>query len=111
MQKGGLTGRLSGGGEQYVLAFCHHHHHHHHCSCLCPQAQINVDVQLPMPFSLMPKPVVEATGNAAFSTTLGFMLVSAGSLVYLLAGNYCSPPSPHPLQDAFILCLRQHYWY
>jgi len=38
------------------------------------QASITVDLDVPFPFNATPKPVVEATGNAAFATTLQVML-------------------------------------
>jgi len=38
------------------------------------EASIDVDVDVPMPFALIPKPVLETTGNAAFAITLNLML-------------------------------------
>jgi hypothetical protein len=46
------------------------------------QASITVDVDVPFPFSATPKPALEATGNAAFDTTLKLML--DGKLAWLL---------------------------
>lgn len=40
-----------------------------------------MDVDVPFPFNATPKPALEATGNAAFNTTLKLML--DGEMLYL----------------------------
>mmetsp|Transcript_3091 Transcript_3091/g.7107 ORF Transcript_3091/g.7107 Transcript_3091/m.7107 type:complete len:248 (+) Transcript_3091:138-881(+) len=42
--------------------------------CVTSTATIAVDLDVPPPFNITPKPILEATGNAAFEATLKIML-------------------------------------
>lgn len=55
-------------------------------------AAVQIKVALPMPFSLLPKPLVESTGNAALATVTPLLMVGLRLRLCPWACSRCMQP-------------------